>query len=255
MKQKYWVPAIERASLILDLVSVHPQKLRLIDLSKRLGVNKSSMYSLLNTLEQLNLLNKDKEDTYTLGSGIAKWSASYFRQFDIVEAFYREAPASFNNVHEAMQLGILEGGDVLYLGKMQSESRVQLITNPGMKFPAYASSLGKAQLLHHSKEELLMLYPQFDLEPKTPYTLSTVDNLYKNLQEAQGYGYITEEEESSLDFYCVGAPVMNHDGKIIAGISFTMLKSSWTMKREEATTEIVQLARRLSQQAGYADRP
>ncbi|MBB6448657.1 IclR family KDG regulon transcriptional repressor [Geomicrobium halophilum] len=254
MKQKYWVPAIERASLILDLVSEHPQELRLIDLSKQLEVNKSSMYSLLNTLEHLNLLSKDKEDTYMLGPGIAKWSSSYFRQFDIVEAFYREAPDSFNKVQEAMQLGILEGGDVLYLGKMQSESRVQLITNPGMKFPAYASSLGKAQLLNYSKEELLMLYPRYNLEPKTPYTLSTVDMLYENLQTAQDQRYITEAEESALDFYCVGAPVMNHNRKIIAGISFTMLKSSWATKREEATTEIVQLARRLSQQAGYADK-
>ena len=54
LDDKYRVPAIERAHLILKEISLHPGELKLIDLSRTLAINKSSMYSLLLTMENLD---------------------------------------------------------------------------------------------------------------------------------------------------------------------------------------------------------
>ncbi|MDB5085956.1 MAG: IclR family transcriptional regulator, partial [Bacilli bacterium] len=53
MQQKYWVPALEKASQILSLLAAEPARMRLMDLSTILVIHKSSMFSLLHTLENL----------------------------------------------------------------------------------------------------------------------------------------------------------------------------------------------------------
>jgi IclR family transcriptional regulator, KDG regulon repressor len=250
LAEKYWVPAIERTNLIINLISNDPGKHRLIDISKALNINKSTMFSLLNTLETLGWIAKEKGDTYILGPTLGAFSAAYFRQFNILQSFYQEASQSLNKINENIQLGMLHGTNVVYLAKEEGESRVRLVTDPGMQFPAHATAIGKIQLAQYSYDELKTLYPERDLAQLTPYTLKTLDELWKQLEVAKQMGYICEEQEGSLDFNCVAAPIFNNENKLIAGVSFAMLGNSWNVKKEEATIEIIDLARRISVLAG-----
>lgn len=248
---KYRVPAIERADTILKEIAENPNTLRLIDLSKKLGINKSSLYSLLHTMEKLDWITKGNNDCYSLGPSLGTISAAYFKQFNILDSFYAESVSSLKKINEHMQIGVLQGDSVVYIGKVRGDSRVQLVTEPGTRFPAYSTSIGKIQLSHFSKEELRELYPNEPLEPKTPYTITSIEKLYENVSEARHNGYIEEHQESAEGFHCVAAPIMNYENKIIAGISFAMTTSSWEHKGDEAREEIMALAKRLSMYAGY----
>ncbi|AZU61991.1 IclR family transcriptional regulator [Neobacillus mesonae] len=250
MKEKYWVPAIERADKVLKEIGEYPKQLRLMELSKRVDINKSSLFSLLNTLETLKWVTKEEGDTYSLGPALGMIGSAYFRQFNIIQSFYKEASKSVAKINEHIQLGVLEEGDVIYLGKMEGDSRVRLITDPGMRFPAYASAIGKIQLTQYSRAELETIYSH-PLEQKTAFTISNLDVLYVNVQEARKNGYAIENQEAALGFHCVAAPIYNFENKIIAGVSFTMMTSSWEDKKDSATEEIINLANRLSHLAGW----
>ncbi len=250
MGKRYWVPAIERANLVLSLIAEKPGELRLIDLSNQLNIHKSSMFSILHTLEELDWVVKKQGDTYSLGHSVATLSAAYFKQFRILQAFYSEAAKSSMKINETIQLGILDGSSVFYLGKEEGGTRVRIATDPGMHFPAHASAIGKIQLSQYSYNELKALYPDGILESKTPNTITDLDILWKQLVEAKKKGFVTECEEGTLDFYCVAAPIYNFENKLIAGVSFSMIRTSWEKKREEATKEIVDLAERISLLAG-----
>ncbi|UOE55899.1 IclR family transcriptional regulator [Bacillus sp. CMF12] len=251
MKEKYWVPALEKANNILALIGERPNQLRLIDISKQLGINKSSLFSLLNTLETLRWIVKEEGDTYSLGPALGALSAAYFKQFNILQSFYKEASVSVSKINEHIQLGMLEKGNVVYLGKMEGDSRVRLVTDPGMRFPAYASAIGKIQLTQYDKNELEEIFPSSKFEKKTPFTISNIDDLYENVNAAKKNGYAIENQEASLGFHCVAAPVYNYENNIIAGVSFTMMTNSWEQKKDAAKEEILNLANRLSQYAGY----
>jgi IclR family KDG regulon transcriptional repressor len=251
MSKKYWVPAIEKANIILNLISQSPSQLRLIDISIQSGINKSSTFSLLNTLESLGWVVKEKGDTYTLGPFLGSLGAAYFRQFNILESFFIESEKSVKKVGENIQLGILEGGDVLYLAKKEGESPVRLATDPGMRFPAYASAIGKAQLMQYTEIELKEIFPDNKLPPKTEFTIQSVDELVSEIMESKQRGYAIEQQEGALGFCCVAAPILNHENRYIAAVSFTMLENTWDIKKEAAKDEILDLARRLSFLAGY----
>lgn len=248
--KRYWVPALERADLILSLIAYEPARYRLIDISKQLGINKSSMFTLLHTMESLGWLVREKDDTYSLGSTFGALGAAYFRQFNLLKFFYVEAPVSAQRVGETIQLAILEGRDIIYLAKEEIPAPIRVATDPGMRFPAHATSLGKTLLTQYSYEQLKELYPEPQLEAKTPYTITQLDQLWSQIQQVYEQGFAIDEQEAVSGFFCLAAPILNQRNQIIAAVSFTMMEAGWHDKFEIAQEEIVSLARRLSQRAG-----
>lgn len=252
IKKKYWVPAIERTNNILKEISKHPNQLRLIDLSKKLEINKSSLFSLLNTMETLGWLIKIDNDTYDLGPTLGSFNSMYLSQFNLIQSFYQEAEKSVLKINEPIQLGVLDSKDVVYLGKVNAKSNVRLVTDPGMRFPAYASAIGKSQLIHYSKDELAERFSGQEWTKKTEHTTSNLNELYDKITLAKSNGYFIENEESALGFHCVAAPIYNFEDQIIASVSFSMPTDSWEEKFEQAKDEILLLASRLSHLAGYS---
>jgi len=148
MEKKYWVPALEKADAVLQAVSEQPSKLRLIDLSNRLGINKSSMFSLLGTMEALEWVVREAEGTYSLGSKLGFIGNAFFKQFSLIDRFRKEAAVTKHTIQETIQLAKLERQEVLYLAKEEMPSPVRLASEPGMKLPAHITALGKCYLLH-----------------------------------------------------------------------------------------------------------
>ncbi|MEI7027416.1 IclR family transcriptional regulator [Paenibacillus sp. y28] len=245
-EKKYWVPALERADSILRLIRAEPSALKLMDLSKRLDINKSSMFSLLHTLEALQWVTRLPGDTYAIGPGIGQFGSAYLQQFDLSRAFQQEAAASRTRIGETVQLACLDGRDILYLAKMEAPSPVRLASDPGMRLPAYATAMGKALLAELEDAEVLRLYPESGLAQLTPRTVPDAAALLAELARIRKEGLAYDDQEAVIGFCCVGAAVYDASGRAAAAVSFSMPAHQWAVKQEQATEELRGLARRLS---------
>ncbi|MCR8655941.1 IclR family transcriptional regulator [Paenibacillus endoradicis] len=247
MDKKYWVPALEKADGVLRLISEEPYKHRLIDLVNQLGIHKSSMYSLLHTLEALKWIDRDANDTYAIGSATGRWGDSYSQGQDIIASFHREASITRDRLQETIQLAKLEGNEVLYLAKEEAPTMVRLASGPGMKFPAHVTALGKVLLSFVDESELDLLYPSQQLISLTEYSLKTKVDLVKQLRIIRDEGIAFDRQEVIVGFSCVSAPILSQSGEAIAAVSCSMPQYIWERKKDVAKTEISQLAGRLSQ--------
>jgi DNA-binding IclR family transcriptional regulator len=247
MDKKYWVPALEKAHQILELIAAEPHQLKLIDLSKRLGINKSSMFSILHTMEELRWAVRDKGDTYALGSYFGPIGSAYLRQYDLISEFHREAAITKERIGETIQLAKLEGNQVLYLAKEEAPSPVRLASDPGMKFPAHGTALGKAMLATKTDEEVSGLYLEESISATTPHTIQTRTDLIRQLSVIRKDGYALDLQEAVIGFSCVAAAIYGASGEVVAAVSCSMPQHQWECKHELAQMEICELARRLSQ--------
>ncbi|MCR8633279.1 MULTISPECIES: IclR family transcriptional regulator [Paenibacillus] len=248
MEKKYWVPALEKANDVLQMISEQPSKLRLIDLSNNLGINKSSMFSLLNTMETLEWVVRESEGTYSLGAKLGFIGNAFFKQFSLIDRFRKEAAVTKHTIQETIQLAKLEQHEVLYLAKEEMPSPVRLASEPGMKLPAHVTALGKAMLASLDMSTLEQLFPQEQLEPcPTAHTINRRSELLTQLEIVRADGYAFDLQEAVMGFCCVAAPVHDAEGKAIAAISCSMFQHEWEQKRELAQREICALAARLSQ--------
>lgn len=247
MDKKYWVPALERANDILLQISEEPSQLKLIDLSKQLSIHKSSMFSLLNTMETLGWIVRNADNTYALGASIGMIGMRYSHNNSLIDLFHREAIVSKGILNETIQLAKLDQQDVLYLAKEEAPTPVKLASQPGMKLPAHATALGKCMLARMDPEEFEQLYAEVDsLAVLTPFTLSTKEALRQELYDIRNNGFALDQQESVEGFKCVAAPIVGANGQAIAAVSCSMPKHVWEQKQHAVISEIVSLAGRLS---------
>ncbi|WP_337100573.1 IclR family transcriptional regulator [Paenibacillus sp. YIM B09110] len=248
MDNKYWVPAIEKADSVLRLVADHPGELRMMELSKRTDINKSSMFSLLNTLEKLNWIRKDKDDTFRLGPALGSLASGYFQYNDLVASFHQEAAITKAAIEETIQLAELIGTEVLYLAKEEYPGPAKLTTEPGMRLPAHSTALGKVLIAALPEERLSDLYAAATpMQQLTPHTIADRASLERSLEPIRELGFAEDLEEAVQGFCCIAVPV-RRGGQVVSAVSCSMLKHRWESKHALVLSELRQLSDRLSVQ-------
>ncbi|WP_263707418.1 IclR family transcriptional regulator [Shouchella tritolerans] len=246
MEQKYNVPALDRANAVLNVLRDEPYRWKLSDLSKMIGISKSTLHSLLVTMERLQWVSRDRNETYAIGSAIGRFGSAFFRQFDLTEDFRRLAEPVMRNLQESIQLAVLEGSDVQYLAKVEAPSPVQMVSGPGVRFPAHATGLGKALMADMSEQQICNLYPEESLPKITVHTIGSREALIQELKNVRKAGYAMDIQEGVMGFCCTAAPIHKANGEIAAAISCSMPIHHWEGKKERALEEMIQLAQRLS---------
>ncbi|PWW07514.1 IclR family transcriptional regulator [Paenibacillus cellulosilyticus] len=247
MTDKYQVPAVRRANDVMLLVAAEPARLRLIDLARRLDVNKSSMFSLLYTLESLRWIEKNEDDTYSLGSTAGAIGNAFFRQFDFVAAFHREARTAAASVGATFQLARLEGREVIYLAMEEAKTPLRLASSPGARLPAHVTALGKALLSKLDEQTLNELYPEQTIgEQSTPYSITDRDTFFQQLALFRQTGIAEEMQEGVVGICCAAAPVFRPDGHAVAAISCSISVFEWESRRDAIREAVAVTASRIS---------
>ncbi|MFC4776271.1 IclR family transcriptional regulator [Paenibacillus sp. GCM10023252] len=242
MDRKYWVPALERANLVVQAIAAEPSKLRLIDLTAATGINKSTMFSLLHTMETLGWVNREKGDTYSLGAAFAYLGNAYFSGINLVELFMQKSGAAVERLGETVQMAKLDGSHIIYLAKKEAPSQVRLLSEPGMRLPAYSTAMGKMLLSHLEDAEVILLHKEVSFKSYTDRTVASAEELLAQLAVIRKQGFSTDEEEFAPGFSCIAAPILNRSGAAVAAVSFTLPSQQWETKRETAAREIQRLA-------------
>lgn len=244
-KPKYWVPALEKAHHVLSAIAADPSGLKLIDLSRLLDINKSSMFTLLATMETLGWVKRGEGDTYAVGPTLGDFGYAYQRSFDMRPLFREEAARVLQRLGESVQLAKRVQHEVLYMDKLEAPSPVRLVSEPGMRLPAHATALGKAMLAFMPEEELVRLLPD-PLTPLTPHTLTNRGELIAHLKQVRESRLAYDLQEAAMGFICVAAPVFDREGAAAFAVSCSMPLHSWAEKQDQAIREMQQLAERLS---------
>lgn len=220
------------------------------DLCEETGINKSSMFSLLRTMETLGWVVKDAGERYVLGAGISYYNTVYNdslkQNMNLVERFLAESAQSVGAVGETFQLSVLDRDEIIYLAKQEGQSLVRLESSPGMRFPAHATAMGKMMLALLPEGELQRRYSGKSLSAVTSHTLTDWAEFTAALADIRRTGYAVDREEIIQGISCVAAPVLDAAGKAVAAVSTSMLQHAFTAKQEAAIREVTLLAGKLS---------
>ena len=95
-----------------------------------------------------------------------------------------------------------------------------------------------------------------ELSKFTPKTITDLSTLEAHLQTVRKQGFAVDNEERYLGVRCVGAPVFDHEGQVVASFSVSGPTSYVDLNRLDELTEIViDIATHLSVQMGYIREP
>lgn len=240
------VPSIEKMDVILTVIAESRQGVSFMEIVHQTKLNKSTIYSILNTLENLNYISKNDKKNYVIDYRLAFLGSKYSENSKYIELFDRFGNELVEQVNETCQLSILKGGNICYLAKVESKSNIRIKTEPGQMIPAYATAMGKVLLSDLPNEELYERLGEPPFKPLTRKTVQTMDELIHQIQFGQQNGYVLERGETEEGLFCIAAPIFNHKKEMIAAVSVTALDVYYDSKSEVLKEAVLNLARNIS---------
>lgn len=242
-----------RAVTLLKAFSDERPEWGLTELARSVGLNKTTAFRLLSALESQGMLARNPQtDQYRLGPETIALGARALRSNDLRTAARSVLQELADFVSETATLEVLEGENVLILDEVAGPSLVGTTASIGTRWPAHATSTGKVLLADLSPAERNRVLPR-RLSRLTPKTITERAVLHRELDGVRQRGFATAVEELEPGYVAVGAPIRNHDGRVIAGVSVGAPSSRLTTARIAAVTpEVQKAAADISRRLGYA---
>jgi DNA-binding IclR family transcriptional regulator len=215
------VGVLSKVLKIFDLLQSHPFGLDLKTISAEAGINKSTAYRFLAHLEREGYLMRDDAGSYMLGMKLLQLGARGNHRTMLEQAAAPVLRNLWKATEETVNLGVLDGGQVLYTAVLESPHAFRLVSKIGMRRPLYSTALGKALLAFAPDEEKAHLLSSLNFQAMTPYTLTNLMQLKSELENVRCQGYSLDNEENVTGARCVGAPILNAQGEAVAAISLS----------------------------------
>jgi IclR family transcriptional regulator, KDG regulon repressor len=127
--------------------------------------------------------------------------------------------------HETALLAVAADAEIVYIDKVVSD-RFGFRTDPRVnaRRPIHSHSLGKALLAAAGDELVEVLIDARGLERVTEFTIVDAEELLDDLRRTRERGFAMDQQEAVLGVCCVGAPVRDHTGRLIAAISLSTIR-------------------------------
>ncbi|MFJ3760890.1 IclR family transcriptional regulator [Streptomyces sp. NPDC090080] len=188
------VKSAARTVELLELLAARGDRpARLQELADELGVPRSSMYALLQTLIARGWVRTDTTGSlYGVGIRTLLTGTTYLDSDPRVRLVRPYLDEASQKLGETVHLARLDGRDVVYLATRESHEYLRTISRVGRRLPAHAAALGKALLAQYPDEDL----PEGPYEALTPRTRTTREALAADLAEVRARGHAIDREEA-----------------------------------------------------------
>ena len=214
--------AVERTLAILEILGSTDQGVRLADLCRLSGLDGSTALRYLDTLVKLGYASTEAGDKlrYRAGYRLARLSGS--SEVTILQRAARPIMEALRDAcGEDVNLGTLDAGSALCLETQKSSHILGTNFASGLRIPAHASSLGKAILAFLPEAGRRAVLRNVKFVAYTPNTIMSLDRLEAELAEVRRRGWAVDREEFTPAVVCIGAPIFNADGRVVAALSIT----------------------------------
>jgi DNA-binding IclR family transcriptional regulator len=125
------------------------------------------------------------------------------------------------------------------------------LTSLGARLYAHCSALGKVLLAYSEENEVRRIIKTAGLPRFTQNTITDEDELLQNLARIRKQGYAYDLEEILPDLCCVGAPIYNHKGQVIAAVSMSIPAFRFRRSQTEFREAVMRTAKIISKRLGY----
>ena len=200
----------DRVLAVLVQLAEFPTGVTLDELAQRLKSSKPTVHRALASLRRARLAMQLGRGVYVLGDEFFR--LAYRNQAGrpdgaLIEPALRELADLYG---ETTHYAILDGLEVVYRAKVDpARGAMRLTSVVGGRNPAHRTAVGKLLLSHalQSVEELRSWLGDEVLEGRTPKSITSVEELWRELERTQQRGYAVDDEENEIGVNCIAVPV------------------------------------------------
>jgi DNA-binding IclR family transcriptional regulator len=241
---------VERAIKILEYLCRGPTSLS--ELSRELGLHKSTAFGLLQTLVKHNYVHQEiKTGRYRLGYRVLALGGAFLEHCDLREIASPYLQQLVDEHGETVHLVIMDDGQVVYVDKIDSPQSIRMVSRIGRRLPAHCTGVGKAILAYLPEEKVRAIVKKRGLPRFTANTITTWEELSAELARIREEGVSYDREEIEEGLRCVAAPLIGYGQYPVGAISVSGPASRMTEeKMSRIAGSLKKVAGEISQQMG-----
>ena len=250
--ERYRIQAVERVGAILDVFSPEQPELGVTEIAERTGLHKSTAHRFLVNLEAVGLLERDqKSQRYRLGLRMFEMGGIVLEQMSLWDEALPYLEGLVHESGETGHLAVLERGEAIYIEKVETSRALRIPSAMGRGYPAHATSLGKVLLADLGEDEVRAITDAHGMASYTRTTTTDVDTLLAELTDIRDKGFAVDDEEYDEGLRCVGAPIRDHTGRVVAALGIGGPVTRVTPERvDELARLVIDAADGLSRRLG-----
>lgn len=211
------VGALKTGFTIIEALN-DTDKAGVTELANQLGLPKSTVFSHLQTLKELEYVRKEG-DKYQLCCRFLELGERTRGRTEIYSHAKKEVDRLAEETGEISGLMIEEHGLGVLIYRAEGERAVQLDTFIGIRFNLHTAALGKAILANLPDERIEEILDQRGLPQRRSDTITDRETLYDELEEIREQNVAFSDEERTPGFRSIAAPITNDVGEVFGSIS------------------------------------
>jgi DNA-binding IclR family transcriptional regulator len=242
---KHGSPVVEKTAHLLEAVADARTGISLAALVDRLGVPRSTVYRILNSLTAHGLVARiNGGASYELGPKFIELARRISPGADkalLVEAAKPILAAAADRIVESFKLAVPEGDEMMTIFAAPSPGDYGVFIKVGGRSRKHVGAAGKLALAYADHSEI-DAYCAAGLEAKTPYTITNPDALKEALAEARRNGYAEDNQESNPGLRAFAAPVFDSERQLIATVSVPFIGEATPERARAIRREVLESA-------------
>jgi DNA-binding IclR family transcriptional regulator len=210
------VPAIDKCFSILELMAEAKRPFGFNEIARNLGLNKSTVFNILHTLNDLDVLEKGPDGLFRLGTRLFILGHAAAGGAELIQTVHPYLEAINKEVGLSTFFGILSNNEVIIVDKADNSHRIRISSEIGMRIDRI---LSKSRIKQY-----------------TPETITDKDLLKKDIIGVKETGIAYDREEYIEGLIAVGVPVKTYRENLQSAIWTVGLKQEF---RDDGMSQIV----------------
>jgi IclR family pca regulon transcriptional regulator len=232
----HFVQSFERGLAVIRAFGPDDPELTLSDVARRTGLTRAAARRFLLTLTDLGYVRSDGKQ-FALTPRILELGYAYLSSLSLPEIAEPHLERLAAEVRESSSVSVLDGDEIVYVGRVPTSRIMRVSINVGTRFPAYATSMGRVLLAALTDDDLKAYLARAEIRPLTARAIASSEELREELLRIRGQGWALVDQELEEGLRSIAAPVRDGGGRIVAAVNVSAHASR--ASREAVATELL----------------
>jgi DNA-binding IclR family transcriptional regulator len=248
--------SLSRALSVLDLLGRQSSPQTLADITKHVGLHKSTVHRMLATFVDYGLVRRDEANRYLVGSGAIELARVAQGEAPWTEVVRIPLGALSEFAYSDAAFAVPRGSEMVRTNVARTRESQNEAPAVGETTRMHESALGLAYLAHRPRYELDRYVERTELAHHVGDQILGASALLRCLARVRDSGYSFEPGETPLTATAIAFPVLAADGYAIAAVQLSVSADTYGPDLNKLARATRACAERISVRlAGPGSRP
>jgi IclR family pca regulon transcriptional regulator len=215
---EHFVQSLERGLAVIRAFGADDPELTLSDVARRTGLTRAAARRFLLTLADLGYVRTDGKQ-FALTPRVLDLGYAFLSSLTLPEVAEPHLERLVAELRESSSVSVLDGDEIVYVGRVPTSRIMRVAINVGTRFPAYATSMGRVLLAGLGDDERTAYLARAEIRPLTRNAIDNAGELAAELDRVREQGWALVDQELEEGLRSVAAPVRGRDDRVVAAVN------------------------------------